>query len=81
MSIGSAGSFGSALSVGSFLSVGSVLSGLSRWSLLSWRAAGAIKSGTRGGAGLASKPRLSKAFGLPKSLQPSNGLGRRGKST
>jgi len=78
LSIGSAGSFASALSVASFLIVGSVLSGLSRWSLLSWRAAGGIKSGTRDRAGLTGKAKLSKAFGLPKSLQPSNGFGRRG---
>lgn len=77
LSIGSAGSFASALSVGSFLSVGSVLSGLSRWSLLSWRAAGAVKSARRGKAG---GPRLSKTFRLPKTLQPSNGFGRRGES-
>lgn len=31
------GSFGSALSSLSFASLGSALSGLSRWSLLSWR--------------------------------------------
>jgi hypothetical protein len=58
--------------------VGSVLSAFSRWSLLSWRSSGAIKSAGRGTAGPAGRPRLSKAFGLPKTLQPSNGFSRRG---
>lgn len=38
LSVGSAGSFGSVISTGSFGSVGSALSGLSRWSMLAWRA-------------------------------------------
>ncbi|GEM30097.1 hypothetical protein NN3_11040 [Nocardia neocaledoniensis NBRC 108232] len=37
LSVGSVGSFGSLISSGSFASIGSALSGLSRWSLLSWR--------------------------------------------
>jgi hypothetical protein len=37
LSIGSAGSIGSVLSTGSFASLGSALSGLSGWSLMSWR--------------------------------------------
>ncbi|GGN75503.1 hypothetical protein GCM10011610_19870 [Nocardia rhizosphaerihabitans] len=37
LSIGSVGSLGSVISSGSFASIGSALSGLSRWSLLSWR--------------------------------------------
>ncbi len=37
LSVGSVGSFGSAISSASFGSVGSAFSGLSQWSLLSWK--------------------------------------------
>jgi len=50
LSIGSAGSIGSVLSVGSAASIGSVLSALSQWSVLAWRAKGAIPSSRRADA-------------------------------
>jgi len=43
LSIGSAGSLASVLSVGSFGSLGSACSGLSGWSVLSWRSAAAVR--------------------------------------
>jgi hypothetical protein len=42
LSIGSVGSAGSILSVASFLSAGCLMSGLSLWSIMSWRARRAI---------------------------------------
>jgi type IV secretory pathway TrbF-like protein len=38
LSVGSVGSAGSLFSVGSFLSLGCLMSGLSIWSVMSWRA-------------------------------------------
>jgi hypothetical protein len=42
LSIGSVGSAGSVLSVASFLSAGCLMSGLSLWSVMSWRAKKAL---------------------------------------
>jgi len=77
LSIGSAGSFGSAFSVGSVLSVASIFAGLSLWSLLSWRAVGAIRSRP---SSAAAGSHLATIIRLPKAGQPSNGAGRRHRS-